>query len=522
MRERAAGPKIESYWRAVEAGLDTYLHGANLSAKSRGGGAYDLAKCVGLDRLLAFDGTPIPISVLRPPVRWGLGVETYKLAGPGPLDAIRTLLGDWPHKENAQDHTFTIKHLAARDESEWSVLYVYPYDGPPPESGRLDGVRMDEPPPVRHLDALWTRWKLGRRLYRSITATPIDRRTWYPIRSLYPDALDVSQGGRIRIQSALWDNWMLPEWQVEEIKRQFRWGERDAKGRPLWRRIAAARLLGEHVDDTGSGAFEHLDEQLERWLARARDPHEVRVKVQREQDTEDGRVLVEIACTVEILHKYDASDVYVITADTGKGIADGKHDPDCAHVYALRAKKLVARVNDYLGGYGLGQLLALLARRYGNALVDPAVTGGYGEAVLSGLRQAGYGRIFHQQTVTKPGDQRVQLGHTETETLRNECIGALEWALGGDAVLIESKAVIQCLRDCVKDERGKIVGGPASGWHDEDLICAGRGCWHILNRQPPKPAAPSIEPRSEWLERAVMGRPVRPRGPAVIVPPMRW
>ena len=37
--ERAAGWHIEDYWRVVERGLNTYLHGANSSAKSRGGGS---------------------------------------------------------------------------------------------------------------------------------------------------------------------------------------------------------------------------------------------------------------------------------------------------------------------------------------------------------------------------------------------------------------------------------------------------------------------------------------------------
>ena len=483
--ERACGWHIEDYWKSVEGGQYVYVHGGNGTGKSRGGGAFDLAKCIGLDHLTMRDGTTVPLAVLKPPVHWAIGVQSYKLADPGPLQALRDLLGRHEYSENKTDHTFRIRHLRARDESEWSTLYVYPYDGPRPEGPRLDGFRCDEPPPISHLDALLTRFKRGRRLYKSITGTPIRRAEWWPILQQFPGGVGQTVDGRRRIQAALWDNETISREQCEAVLRDMKWGQTGM------RKIVRARVLGEHVDDSGSNPWDEMI--LDRWLARCRAPRLEPVVVQREQEREGGRRLVPIEATVRVYHDPVPGDVCYVFSDHGKGIQDGRHDPDAIHVYSARHRRLCAVVSEYLGGWGNGLASVLLARRY-DAQWFPLVTGGYAESALSAARSEGFYRVGHARTNTRPGDERVQLGLTETKEFRNAAIGGIEQAMKTDSVLVEDEEVVRCLMGCVIDANGKIVGGPETGWHDEHLVCLGAACHELGNRPVPKePAKPAAE-----------------------------
>lgn len=518
-RMRAASWAAEEYVAAMERGLDCYAHGGNGSGKSYLGGAYELAKLTGLDHLLARDGTPMPVAVLEPPVSWGLGVPTYKLAEAGAIGALRAMLGDWPYRavnNSSGTESLVIWHRGAPrdDESRWSRLYVYPYDGPEPEGPRLDGFRCDEPPPLRHLDALRTRRKAGRMFHRSLTVTPIDKRTWGPIRDQYPGPALVEDGGRYRIQWAVWDNEAMSADQIESILREWRWGE------PGMRAIARARILGEHVDDSGSAPWDA--EVFERWRARAREPRVEQLVVQREVEQGGGRRLKPIACELRVYADSVPGEVYFVVSDHGKGIRDGKHDPDVIHVYAMRRKALVAVVSEYLGGWGNGLASVALARRYNGATWYPLVTGGYAESALSAARTEGFYSVGRARVNEKPGQESGSLGINETVALRNMAIGALEQAMAVDGVLIEDAEVLDTLAGCVIDVKGKIVGGPESGWHDEHLVCAGVGCHLLGNRKPPAEPKRSSPQGIEAIERA-MGLPrTRPQRKQGLVIGLKW
>ena len=482
--EVACGWHVRELWERLEAGDDCYLHGANGCGKSRGGAAYDLAKCIGLDSLRSYEGDIVPLEVLKPPVAWSISGPTYKLMDAGVLQAVRDLLGKWDWRYNAQDHYFTIRHLlAGDDEGQWSKLYVYPYDGPDPEGPRLDGVSCDEPPPTRHLDALMTRRKAGRRLHKSIRATPVDKRAWHPILSRYPAKLGVSENGRYRIQAALWDNQFIPRDQVEEELRAWGWGtERMPK-------IAKARLAGEHVDDSGSCPFDATT--LDRWLERCREPRVERLTCEREVEQAGGKRIVKQEYSLRVFHDPVPNDVCFVVSDHGKGMSDGKHDPDEIQVYSLRYKRLVACVSEYLGGWGNGNVAVDLSERWG-ATWYPLVTGGYAESALSAARARHFFRVGHFRENTKPGTEATGLGINETLAFKGMARGAIEQALATDGVLCEDRETVECLKGCVIDHNGKIVGGPLTGWHDERFVCFGAAC-HLMGQR----KAPEIVERKQ-------------------------
>ena len=492
----------EKYIRSVLSGLDTYWHSGNGSGKSLGSVALDTAILTGLSELGGyylrcprcvkdFDPrehpaecpkcraelvrTVIEIPVLRPPVSWGLGVPTYKIAAGSTLPMIRFLLGKHPHVELRQGNRNTVTQIMVRHalsdsleepDETWSTLFVLPYDGERPEGLRLDGGHCDEPPPEDFLDALRTRKKAARRLYLGISATPIKSAEWMPIRSQYPDELLTPENGRIRIQSSVYDNTALTGEDIAEIEKNL------AHRRPA---VRLARLMGEHTNDDGDNPFD--PDVLAEMLEKCREPKVEEVRIEREVDTSDGRRLRPMLVRVESWLEPDETDVFFITADIGKGIRDGKHDPCCLHVWSRRRRTLAARVNEYLGGYGLAQIAARLARKYGNCEVDPPTAGGYGEAFLSGLRQAGYYRIAHNKRHDRPGSWMQRLGFTESRSSNAEWFGAMEAAFSTRSVTIWSKDAVRTLMDLVKDENGKIEAGP--GHHDEDWVCAGRAVYKL-------------------------------------------
>jgi len=504
----------EELIRHAAAGVETYAHAGNGGGKTEGGIAFDLAVLQGRESLRARDGTTLPIPRVPPPVSWGLGVISYKVAGGSSLQALRRLLGTWPHHEvraGGPDgvSTLYVRHTSnhSDDPATWSRLYILPYDGPIPEGLRLDGWHCDEPPPAIWLDALRTRFKRGRKLYGLITSTPIDRQTWYPIRSQFPDELLRVVNNRVRVQWSTEDNEALDPGQVKSLKAQF-------AGTP-WER---ARLYGDHIDATGSNPWPW--ELLEKWARRCREPVIERLEVQREVDGVEGRRLAPIACDLEVWDEPEENEVYALWCDVGKGVADGKHDPDCIHVYARRRRKLVARVNAYLGGYGLGQACAIVARRYNQALITPLVTGGYGESILTGLRLAGYHKIGVQRTERAPGKWDTRLGVTETAALRAKAIEGIEAALQSDSILVESAAVVQCLKDCVVDANGKVLAGP--GYHDEDMVLLGMAALEVGTRNAPSLPVERVPSPKELLEREARGLPARPLVPRPPVVRDRW
>jgi hypothetical protein len=181
---------------------------------------------------------------------------------------------------------------------------------------------------------------------------------------------------------------------------------------------------------------------------------------------------------VEVFHRLRPGRGYYVPVDPSTGIDDGKHDPGGLHVVEVGTGDLMARYNGYIGSYGLGVLAAGLARQYGDAGVDPEVTGGWGEGVLRGLSDSHYGNVCHEQKALTPGAWRTDLGFKTTWESRSGMIAAIQswlaaWRVGIKYGNCPSRPVLQCLLDTILDDAGKAVAAP--GFNDEDLILRGQG-----------------------------------------------
>jgi Zn-dependent alcohol dehydrogenase len=121
------------------------------------------------------------------------------------------------------------------------------------------------------------------------------------------------------------------------------------------------------------------------------------------------------------------------------------------------------------------------AKAYRNAQVYVARGGGYGEAVLSALRVAGYRNVGSELDAAKARQQRDTLGVTESAETRIKAMQAVSSMLQRGQDDIPSRDVIRCFGNCIVDRAGKIVArsgkDPMTGspYQDEDLILTGHG-----------------------------------------------
>lgn len=457
---------------------EPYLHAANSFGKSTLGANLFVAFCRGESSL---GGVPIP--VIKGRVTGAIGTPSYKLGEGSILEALRNAIGNWPHHEErtaGSSSVIYIKHKNDRtdDYRKWSKIYVFPYEGPVPEAVRLNFWGADEPPPPLWLDAIRNRGKRGCPLYGLIMATPIDSRAWEPIKKQYPEPLLTIVNGRARIQASVYENRFLhlrtcPGSRPDQRHGPFRCkcpdilkAEEKNEGSP-WRK---ARLMGEHVNAEGSNPFD--PNTLQRWLDACRDPDQsITLTVNAERDRPTGRVTIPVTCTFDIWGEVDPHDVYIVLVDPARGINDGVHDPDGLHVWSRRRRAQVGRVNEYLGGWGLGLAAVEAAKAFNNAKIYVLRGGGYGESVFSAIRTAKYHNLGVLPSSGKRKQTFTQLGVVESGDARAEAMTAIQDAMVQGSATINCADTVRCLMRCIVDETGKIVG--KDGDHDEDLVLTG-------------------------------------------------
>lgn len=494
-----------SCWREFPDLDELYWHASNSGGKTDGCASLALAL---LQRRTHLDGIPLP---KMPEQVFGvLLVHSYKQAVLSSIRALREKLGKWPHHEvPASDDCPGVIYVRqigneSEDRSTWSRLFIYPRDGEVPDGLRLAFAWADEPPDQEMWRELRFRATSGQRFIRFIGATPKLKKFWGWLLSDYEKQCGKIEGredtwhetvsnGRLRLQSSIYDNKALTPTDIARA-------ERDAENDPE----KEARLYGKHVDATGSNPWSYA--VLARWRARCVDPKVEWLVIQAERDAGAGKILSEIACELQVWDDYDFLDSYYIPLDPAKGI---NKDPDGLHVWSIRKNKLVARLNASIGGFGLGMAAAMLGKRYGNALVDPAVTGGYGESVLTGLRVADYWNINRQEFFDRETKEWAsRLGYNEDQAFAAKIRGAIDRAILTDSCEIPSADVISCLTHCQFDENGKIVG--EYKYPDEDLVLAGAAQLFIGN-QSERPEV-AEEPRLDFEETLAreMGRRPEP------------
>lgn len=451
----------------VSEGWEGWVRGPNQCAKTRSAAAWAVATCR-RERSLA--GVPIPVCEAR--VVGALLVPGYKQASESSIAAVRTMLGRWPHHvemgpgRSVQAIRIRQSDSRSEDTDTWSRLLVLVSQGEVPEGMRLDFAWADEPPAWTYWDAIRGRGRANRPFPRVVTFTPMDKRTWAPIRADIKGHAWPGHSGKFEMHLRITDNRFLSREHIQGLEQQ--WAGTD---------FAAARLRGDWVDLTGACPFSAKD--IARFLDRCRDPL-------RSETFQLGDA---IRADVDIWEDHDPEESYLVVADPSSGAQDdkgraGRYDPSCLYVVARIRPRLVARFNGYIAAERLGRLGATLGYRYGTAMLAWENNGGWGEPFYIGARLDGrhYPNPYVQSnTASRRQPLSQRLGWTTTFTNRGVIVGAVQTVLSEDAIDVPSRDAIESLSDVRHDHRGRPEA--ADGRHDEDMICLGMAA-HILATRP--------------------------------------
>lgn len=464
---------------------EVFARWPNWSGKTTWGAAAVISMLQGRPTL---DGEPLPI--VRNPAAAVLvldyGQQKFSVQ-PAYLEA----LGEWPHRATYKGDgilsTLRVKPLCGGDDpAGWPMATFISQENPRAGTGaRVPIVHADEPP----VEGVWREFRkskrYGGRSIRLITATPLVRRQWFWLREDYKGCYGAVHRGRVEVHmSDVRHARIVDASRYQELLDEY-------LGDPLIR----ARLTAEYVDTSGCSPWGDLYAVLDEMEAACREPHMESWAITREVDGDKGREKVAHKVQVERWEKASKGERYYIAVDPSLGINDERHDPGGLHVRRVSNGELVARYNGYCGAYGLGVLAAALARDYGDAVVDPETTGGWGGPVLTALTDCGYGNVARQRKEVQPGKWETQLGFKTTDQTRPAMFAATQewlrdWTRGIREAKCPSRGVLQSLRDLILDERNRPVAGP--GLHDEDAILWGHGCKLLLRRKPA--LTPRLEP----------------------------
>lgn len=470
--------------------LETAFRAGNNAGKTTAGALLFTALAQGRRRVCGLD-----LPRLRQPTTWWVLSREYKQQAHSVQPAYERWIGDWPHQVAWMNRAKGwIEQINVRwegcgsdDPSDWSKL-VFVSQHQQGETGsmgrgvKIDGWHADEPGIESVVRELRKARIAGRPFFRQHTFTPLARSEWEYLRKDFSGTLDNPVGNRVEIVASLYDNaiqnggYLTPDEIADYIASFKNDPYMDANG-------LSARIFGDYIDLSGLNPFRAQISQIRRMEELCREPERELLTIVAEEPTESGMQPVGLTVEVEIFEPERRGAKYYVPGDPSLGVDDPEHDPCGVHVYAYPDERgpmrLVARYNGYVGAYGTGSIMAHLGERYGDALVDPDVTGGYGGPTLSALaayrshgHPNGYRNVNHDALPAKHGEYRTTLGFTMNPTNKAEMIEQIRNALRMGVVLIPSAAVLECLKNAVMDPVGRLV--KPSGVKYEDLVLLGR------------------------------------------------
>jgi len=507
------------FCRRLYEGVESYVRSGNEFGKTMAGAAALLAMARG-DRRLGVAPidpqwghlAPLDVPAVTQPSVWFILTASQKGQLEGVQPAYLNLLGDWPHHRTYSQagdgmiSTLYVRYRGCRSDDfhHWS-RFRFHCQGSAQQSlpgGRIDGAHADEPPDMEHWREVRARARANRKLYLGITATPLDKREWEPLRADFAGCLNAPHLGRIELRAAVSDNRFLDREHLAELCQRWSHDETltraveergsisDAEIESFKRRGVGdqrfpARWRGDYVDMTGQCPFDQA--ALARWEKRCTPGRPIGVAISTELDSTEGRIVVPLTVAYTEWEPYREEEEYFIVADPSLGIDDPEHDPGAVWVVSRRRPALVAEYCGPLAGYGLGFLAGVLSLRYGNGQVDCDMTGGYGQTFLHGARSAGASNFVLETYEDRLGMVSQRIGFRVTAENRATHIGAVQEVLRADSILVQSAGTVSELQGIVVDRTGKIQ---ATGRrHDERMILLGRAA--ILLRT--HPVAPYIE-----------------------------
>lgn len=502
---------------------EIYLHSGNLWGKTTIGARVGVALARG-SRYLA--GVELP-ALPSPNVGLVFSLD-YKQQRLSVQPAYLAAVGEWPHTEEWNGQTLVsmrIKPEGSKSDNpkDWSLILFYSQENRRAGVGaRGNWCHFDEPPRIDTLREVRKMGEANSVFVSYITATPLNRSGWYPLRDDYPLEHEGKWWqGRLRLRAPAFNPDDPDDMSVGNAALT------PQKRRELLNAYAndphrVARITGLEIDTSGASPWKVNFDELRRWLAACTEPEEVLDwKVSREILTPQGKQIVTEVVEVEVWENFESSCVYRIFADTSKGIDDDEHDPGMAQVVNMTRGTQAARYRGFLGEYGLGVLAAGMGREWGNARCDPAVTGGYGEAFLTGYRAAGGNNLVSHTTYDGQGKARHHVGFTENAETNNLHAAAIREALvaseqGHPWLTLRCKEDVLELMDLVIDRKGRV--DHEDGKHNEAFTTLGRAASVLMptgkGQRIPKPARSTRVQESPLVQlRRDLGLPVRRTNP---------
>jgi len=468
---------------------------ANKGAKTYNLAAYVLA-C--LQKRHELDGVRLP--QWRGPVTALCLVPDHEQQKLSTQKHFLRLLGKWPAKSTWKGQGILgevrVMPINGNDDlSTWSSITFMTAKNPQSGVGaRADVVWADEPPPEMVWREIRKAADAGRRIIRPLGFTPRIRREWAWIRDEYGDT---PRNTTKRITQdwaecrwSLFDNKALTPEEVAKLLREYK---RDG--------LFDARVYGDYANEAGECPFDVAT--LNAMLAEIGDYEPEVVQWRVPVESNDGAARDRIILPVEVFSHPKPGASYYFPIDPSAGVDDSRHDPAGMHGREIGSGDLAVRVVGAIPPYSMGVLAASLARQYNNGVVQPEVNDGFGMTVLTGIRDSRYGNIGYEMRELTPGQWSKEYGFRTTPKTRPGMMGAIQawiesWRSGVRYANCPSRAIIECLLDCIVDESGKPIAAP--GLHDEDLILWGQGLRRAVTRSgrhipdiAPKPKTPDDE-----------------------------
>lgn len=175
----------------------------------------------------------------------------------------------------------------------------------------------------------------------------------------------------------------------------------------------------------------------------------------------DGRFVADPSGYVTIWKIPEVGHRYIIGADTSMGFSDGDHSRSAAEIIDVETMEQVGEYDCTSPTHVMARHLAVLGRRYNEALLAPEITasggGGGRELLVYLLRDHHYYKIYRYKHVdhVKPDQGRMYGWETNCKTRPRMIARAIE-AVKEKTALVHSEALLQQMQSFGENDSGRL------------------------------------------------------------------
>lgn len=215
-----------------------------------------------------------------------------------------------------------------------------------------------------------------------------------------------------------------------------------------------------------------------------------------------GRFVTDTEGYVEIWQAPEAGHQYVIGADTSLGFADGQHSRSAAEIFDMTTMEQVGEYDCASAPHVMAKHLAILGRRYNDALLCPEINasgGGGGRELLVYLMKEHHYYHLHRrkQVDVVQVDPGRLWGWETTSRTRPRMIARLREAIDEQTMILHSEKLLSQLRAFGESDDGRLC---ALAGKDDLLFACGIA---LMSRSENHYAVPEAEPARMTKEHLV-------------------